>query len=481
MKNLFFTNCLTTICLTTSLVLTSQQLVAQGGTSSGSVGAARAGFHRISETGTYLMPKADFFRVEEFINYHRHNLPLPTKGQRVHLDVQNIELENGKVVYQFGITTPRALDSKKLPPLNLVLVIDESGSMGGEKIANLKSALHTFVERFRENDRITVVGFEQEARVILEAEEKTNVNRISKAIDNIHAAGSTNLHAGLMCGYEMALKHFDPERTNRMIFLTDGNANVGVTESNEIARESKRCVKRGISLVTIGLGVDMNNGLLREIADSGRGLMHYVGDAKDIKKTFIDEIDSVLAPAASKVQLKLGFKRKMKSPKVFGYKNACEFEKTIDGYELVLKLDDLNHGATQVVMVRFPEFSGKQISGQAKLTYTDAISGKACMTNRNLREIEKRDDGHFSVKRNYAIALVANSIQAAAKESNEGDNRKADSKLKKGVEKANEILHDRYDKNLKRVVKIANEYREHLDQSHKLVENENYPHRRKFK
>ncbi len=441
----------------------ASQVVAQSGTTSNSVGAARAGFHRISAAGNYLMPEPGFFRVEEFVNYHRHDLPLPTKGKRVHLDVQNLKLEKGKAVYQFGLTTPRALDSRKLPPLNLVLVIDESGSMGGQKIANLKSALHAFIERFREHDRITIVGFESTARVILEAQEKANLATISKAIDDIHAGGSTNLHAGLMCGYEMAQKHFDPERTNRMIFLTDGNANVGVTESSEIASESRRCTKRGISLVTIALGVDMNNGLLREIADSGRGLMHYVGDAQDIKKTFIDEIDSVLAPAARKVRLKIQFSGRMNTPKVYGYEKDCQSRRTRDSQVLEFKLDDLNHGATQVVLIRLPGLDeGHLTGGRATLSYVDAISSKECACTADLAELVKRKKGRRSVKRNYSIALVANSIQSAAIASNDNKNLVASKKLERGIEKARDVFGDQEDKDLERIIKIANEYRKKL-------------------
>lgn len=469
MKNLAFT-----ICLFSSLALSAQHLMAQAGTSSSSVGGARAGFHRVSPSGKYLMPKADFFRVEEFVNYHRHDLPLPKKGERVHLSMRSLELENSKSVYQVGITTPRALDRKKLPPLNLVLVIDESGSMGGAKIANLKSALHAFIERFRETDRITIVGFEHEARVILEAAEKTNVTKISKAINNIHAGGSTNLHAGLMCGYEMALKHFDPERTNRMIFLTDGNANVGVTESSEIAHESKRCIKKGISLVTIGLGVDMNNGLLREIADSGRGLMHYVGVAKDIKKTFIDEIDSVLAPAARKVRLKIQLSGNVKTPKIFGYEKDCKSQVSDAGYEIEIKLDDLNYGATQVVMVRLPNAEDHPVKVKATLAYKDAINGEVCSTEAKHNALvhlnaEQKKAGRRSVKRNYAIALVANSIQSAAKYSNEKKNGKAEKVLSNGIKKARTIFDKRDDKNIHRIIKIADEYRGHLRKSNQLA------------
>lgn len=442
-------------------------LFAQAGTSSSSVGVARAGFYHVGPGGKFLMPRPDMIRVEEFINYHRHDLPLPTDGKRVRLDVQNLKLENGKTVFQFGLTTPRAIRRDDMPPLNIVLVVDESGSMSGSKIQNLKQALHSFVERFRKTDKLTIVGFEREARVILESAEKTRIHEITQAIDQIHAAGSTNLHAGLMCGYQLALKHFDESRTNRVIFLTDGNANVGVTESADIARESKKCTKRGISLVTIGLGVDFNHGLLRELADSGRGVMHYVGDAQDIKKTFVDEIDSLLAPAASKVKLTVRFEGSSETPKFYGYHPEKKYS---DDYvnkgernlrneiEFTFKLDDLNHGATQVVIAKLPK-STSRITGTATLSYVDAITKEKISTSTELNsKTSKRDVNLRSIKRNYAIATVANSILSAAVVSNEGDNQQAEKRLAKGIENARRICTNREDENVNRVVEIAKEY-----------------------
>jgi len=84
-----------------------------------------------------------------------------------------------------------------------------------------------------------------------------------------------------------------------------------------------------------------------------------------------------------------------------------------------------------------------------------------------------RNGARRSVKRNYAIALVANSIQSAAKASNENDNRKAEKKLRQGVEKAKQICDNRDDKNLKRMIKISNEYRDKVSQSNKLARGRN--------
>ncbi len=442
------------------VLLTQNPLEAQRGVSSSSMGVGRSGMHRYDSQGRYLMPKPEMFRVEEFVNYHRHAIVAPDpKEQKINLDIRRLKLENGKSVFQIGLATPTSLDVEKIPPLNLVLVIDESGSMSGDKISNLKQSLRTFVKRIRKNDRVTIVGFEHQARVILEACDKTNPEKIIRAIDNIHAGGSTNLHAGLMCGYEMALKHFDAERTNRLIFLTDGNANVGVTQSKEIAAESTRCIKKGISLVTIGLGVDFNHGLLREIADSGRGMMHYVGDAKDIKKIFHKDFESLMMPAARQVKLSLNFGAATSKAKIFGYENAIRRAEKQDDM-IHMRLDDLNCGATQVVMVRVPETEKK--SCRVQLSYVDAVTGKPAKLKKEFRQEKPTKDATESVRRNYAIALVANSLMKAAKFSNQSNNPKALSQLKKGADKAKDVWGREEDKHIKRVLKISKQYQDQL-------------------
>lgn len=465
-----------TMCVS---IFHAHEAFAQAGTSSSSFGITRAGLHRSSPNGQFMMPMPDMIRVEEFINYHRHDLPLPDQGRRVRLNIQSMLLpakgskksetkkghkdQAGKTVLQIGLTTPRATDSKTLPPLNLVLVIDRSGSMSGQRLADVKEAIKAMVENFRATDQITLVSFSNDAVVNLEACEKTNQQTICSVVDGIQAGGGTNLHAGLMLGFKQALKHFDRERANRIVFLTDGNANVGVTESTEIAEQSKRCMDDGISMATIGLGVDFNHGLLRELADSGRGVMHFVGDSKDIKKTFVDEFDSVLAPAASKVRLTVDFDGDIK-PKFYGYS-----PKSKPNGKHVFQLDDLGHGVTQVVMVRLPKTNNK-LKGTVRLSYVDAITGEKVEVAQSLAELNRQNKQ--SLKRNYAIALIAQSIHRAAESSNKGDPLKAIKNLESGIQKAKKTLSGS-DKHVARVLKIAKSYRSKLKESLKTQEHQN--------
>lgn len=434
------------------------QATAQRGTSTSSVGFAKAAIqHGHDYAVRFVMPSPNLFRVEEFVNYHEHQLPLPQGKDRVRLDVQKMSIAGGKSVVQLGITTPQELSSETMRPINLVLVVDESGSMFGEKIKNLKRAVTSMVKRIRKSDRVTIVGFENTARVILPATKKTRARKVAAAIESIRAGGGTNLHAGLMLGYEQALEHFDEERTNRVIFLTDGNANVGETESREIAKKSTECIERGVSLVTIGLGVDFNHGLLRELADSGRGVMHFINDAKDIEKTFVTEVESLLAPAAHKVKLSIEFEHLDGTPKFYGYETQLK-RKSDKRY--VLMLDDLNHGATQVVLAKLPSH---KMNGVARLSYIDSISNERVELKCDLGEVVERDSS--SVPQNFAIALVANSLHNAAIASNEGCCAQAERELKRGIKKATKLVSPKEDVHVRRVVEIASQYHDRISES----------------
>ncbi len=442
--------------LTIVMLAAPTVVVGQGGVSSASYSLARAAANT-DINGMYLMPSPELFRVEELINYHRHDLPLPKAGQRVHLDLQQMRTEQGKTVFQIGVTTPRAMDPSKRVPLNVVLVIDRSGSMGGDRISKVRDALRLFAEQFRECDRLSIVGFGNDAKVDLAAGQKNSVEKIAKVVDSLEADyGGTNLYAGLMLGYKTALQHYDPQRTNRVIFLTDGNANVGVTESEEIAEQSTRCNAKGISLMTIGLGVDFNYGLLRQISDAGLGPMHYVADAEDIQKIFVEEVDSLLAPAASQVILALDFGKPSGEVEFFGYQPKRQ------GRQFVVQLDDLNHGATQVVIARL---TGPVRLAEVGVTlnYVDALTHQEVGLKECSSTQSESNGVATSISRNYAIALVAKSLRRASQLSQEKKYQASADRLAKGIQQARQLLAD--DQHVNRMVKIADQYRQSIQNS----------------
>src|SRR5918911_639209 len=142
-----------------------------------------------------------------------------------------------------------------------------------------------------------------------------------------------------MLGYQEALKNYRKEGTNRVVLLTDGIANRGVTDPAQIARDSLSFNDRGVDLSTIGVGLDLNKDLLRELAKSGRGLFHFVADAEDINKVFVKELQSLISPIATEPNVEIEYDASdLELAQLYGYE-----PKIRDG-RVTIKLDNMNSG-----------------------------------------------------------------------------------------------------------------------------------------
>src|SRR5215213_3623980 len=328
------------------LALASLPAHAQEGAST----AAAARTRYLSERG--LIPASNSVAVEEFVNYHRHQIGRPKAGEAVLLDVRwgndRVSASDPEAVLQIGFSTALASDRQQLPPVNLALVIDKSGSMAdADKLSRVKEALLTLVNQLRETDTLSIVVFDSEAAVLRPAREVGDREEVRRLVRSLEPGSSTNIHAGLVLGYKEALKNYNSEATNRVILLTDGIANTGVTDPAQITRDSLSFNDRGVDLSTIGVGLDLNKDLLRDLAKSGRGLFHFVADAQDIEKVFLREVQSLVAPVASEPNLEVEFGPGLELAQVYGY----EPERTAGG--LKIRLDNMNQGLTQVVLLRF--------------------------------------------------------------------------------------------------------------------------------
>jgi hypothetical protein len=147
--------------------------------------------------------------VEEFINYHKHRLPLPKSGQAVAMDTRwgndEISRSQREAILQIGFTTAEVNERTDLRPLNLVLVIDKSGSMAeSDKMSRVKDSLRTMLGKLRPTDIMSIVAFDTTAQVMCPAREVGDGYALRRAIDYLEPGGSTNLHGGLMRGGEEA-------------------------------------------------------------------------------------------------------------------------------------------------------------------------------------------------------------------------------------------------------------------------------------
>lgn len=438
--------------------------LAQEGTST----AAAARTRYLAEAG--LIPSSREIAVEEFINYHRHQIGRPKVGEAVALDVRwgndTVRGSGSEAVLQVGFSTALTNDRQQLRPLNLALVIDKSGSMAeADKMSRVKAALLTMVSQLRETDVLSIVVFDSEAQVLLPARPLGDKEAVKKLIRSIMPGSATNLHAGLMLGYREAVKNYRKDVTNRVVLLTDGIANEGVTEPEKIAQDSLSFNDQGIDLSTVGVGLNLNKDLLRELAKSGRGLFHFVADAQDIEKVFIKELQSLVSPVATAPNVEIDYDPGLELVQVYGYEPARR------NNGLTLKLDNMNSGLTQVVLLRF-KVAGKAISdsplsARVRLSYYD-LEQKRQVVKTQEASINTRGDAagemlrDNEVAKNYSIALLAQAIRDMAAAYEAKQFREAENLLTSAIAKTYQRYPNLEDEDITRTLLIAQKYQDAL-------------------
>src|SRR5687767_12969033 len=192
-------------------------------------------------------------------------------------------------------------------PLNLVVVVDHSGSMWeDQRMEKVKVGLHTLVDNLAEGDRIALVQFDDRVDVLAPFAETPNKVQLHTLIDNLTPRGATNIYGGLEAGFGLAADAFSDARQNRVIFLSDGLATAGNTNRESIISMADGFVSDGIGLTTIGVGLSFDVGLMRGLAEHGAGNFYFLEDAAAATEVFTQELDFFVTPLALDVKLSAG-------------------------------------------------------------------------------------------------------------------------------------------------------------------------------
>jgi Ca-activated chloride channel family protein len=263
------------------------------------------------------------------------------------------------------------------PPLNLSLVLDRSGSMEEKgKIEYLRRAAKLAVGRLGERDVVSVVEFDDQITLMWPASHAHDTARLQNEIDALTPRGSTNLAGGMQRGIDEAQGaksnlHLSDTTLSRVVVLTDGLANTGVTNASEIAGLAVEARRQGVRVSTIGLGLDYNEDLLQSIAEGGGGKYYYVESPVQLARIFEEELKSAFATSARDVHISFHGNGAVRGAELIGFSSAS-------GRDVSADWPDFYAGETRSVLLRLDvaaDREGPLDLGRFDVAWRDARSG----------------------------------------------------------------------------------------------------------
>jgi len=208
-------------------------------------------------------------------------------------DVLTVE-QPQKLYLMARLASGPAPDNQRRRPLNLSLVIDRSGSMGGDKIAYTRQAAQFLVQNLGANDWLSIVLYNEGVDTLLQPEQVTHKDAINQKIATIKAGGMTNLSGGWLQGCNLVGQNLTADYLNRVILMSDGLANRGVTQQDKLVALAGQKREHGITTTTMGLGADFNEDLMMAMADAGGGAFYFIESPEVAPMIFEEELRGLL-------------------------------------------------------------------------------------------------------------------------------------------------------------------------------------------
>lgn len=279
------------------------------------------------------LPPKDAVRTEEFINYFRYGYPAPESRAQpftVTTDLAVTPWNPDTRLLRIGL---RGYDLPRAgrPPANLVFLVDVSGSMGSpDKLPLVKAALAGLAGELGPKDRVSIVVYAGAAGMVLEP--TNDAGKIRAALERLEAGGSTAGGAGLQLAYQVARDNRIEGGVNRVILATDGDFNVGVSDTRQLIEMVERERDTGITLTTLGFGQgNYNEAMMEQVADKGNGNYAYIDSALEAKKVLGEEMTSTLFTIAKDVKIQVEFNPAQVSQyRLIGYENRALREEDFD-------------------------------------------------------------------------------------------------------------------------------------------------------
>ncbi|HQZ72476.1 MAG TPA: von Willebrand factor type A domain-containing protein, partial [Anaerolineae bacterium] len=279
----------------------------------------------VSQMG--VLPPPDAVRIEELVNAFSYDYPAPPTGARdpfaVHVEIADAPWAKEHRLVKIGIKG-QDMSRRERPDANLVFLIDISGSMqDANKLPLAKTALGMLVEELGAGDRVAIVTYAGQSGLALESTDSRDRSRITDAIEGLQAGGGTNGSGGIQLAYQVARSQYRDDGVNRVILLTDGDFNVGVTDDGALEDLISREASSGVFLSVLGFGMgNLQDGRLERLADRGNGNYGYIDGPDEAQRLLVDQLTGTLVTIAKDVKLQVEFNpSQVAAYRLIGYEN----------------------------------------------------------------------------------------------------------------------------------------------------------------
>ena len=271
------------------------------------------------------LPPKNSVRLEEFVNYFKYDYPQPKGDDPIAVDCELAACPwNAKHrLLRLGVQA-KTVEEKNLPPCNLTFLIDVSGSMewnNGLEMA--KQGLRMLVGKLRDEDHVAIVTYANGTAVRLPSVSGREKNAIRSVIDGLSASGGTAGGAGIQLAYEEAKKNFDRKANNRVILVTDGDFNIGISSPKELEDFIAAKRESGVFLTVLGVGRgNYQDANMKKLANAGNGNYAFLDSVLEAKKVMMNEFGGTLMTVAKDVKVQIEFNpSEVEGYRLLGYEN----------------------------------------------------------------------------------------------------------------------------------------------------------------
>ncbi|MBO9565497.1 MAG: VWA domain-containing protein [Niastella sp.] len=270
---------------------------------------------------------------------------------------------------------------KKRVPLNISLVLDRSGSMRGEKIAYARKAASFLVQQLSQDDVLSLVNYDNQVEVMSPSAPVKNKEALIKKIMALQDRGATNLSGGMLEGYSQVIETKKEGYVNRVLLMTDGLANEGITDPERLKKISASMyLEEGVALSTFGLGADYNEDLLTMLAETGRANYYFIDNPDKIPGIFATELKGLLSVVAQNSLVEVNIPEGLECVKAYGYPYEIK-----DG-KVQVRLNDVYSKDEKGILFKFRSRGAiaESLAFKCKLQFVEATGFKSVTDSKTL-------------------------------------------------------------------------------------------------